>query len=211
MKDSAGRHRRKKEKMSLAVIVTVGGLATLMSTFASQWVAKLLGYLNQGMKQMALGIEVTGATIVMAAWAAKAGAWLAPKWFAGYKRFLSEKGLEPAWIAFTGVLAVALGLTLGPLAGSLPFLVMAFRCQICGRPIVRKFKTPGDRMPFCNGAKRCDKGALPRCLYCNSIYKPERAGNKKFDLCGVSKKGKTHLWTVDGVHEVDSKTLEGIA
>ena len=85
-----------------------------------------------------------------------------------------------------------------------------FRCQTCGRPINRPMKTPGDRMPFCNGAKRCNKKRLPRCIVCNSIYKPEDAMNKNLMMCVKGKqmhRFTTESRTVDDVGDNDHRRV----
>ena len=80
-----------------------------------------------------------------------------------------------------------------------------FRCQVCGRPINRPMKTPGDRMPFCNGAKRCNNKRLPRCLVCNSVYKPEDDLNKQLMMCVKGK--QSHRFSTDGVNAATAKEM----
>ena len=86
-----------------------------------------------------------------------------------------------------------------------------FRCQVCGRPINRPMKTPGDRMPFCGGAKRCNKTPLPRCLVCHGLYKQERQGSKQETMCTVAGKGRPHTYSLDGVKPITAKDMEAIA
>jgi hypothetical protein len=60
-------------------------------------------------------------------------------------------------------------------------------------------------MPFCNGAKRCNRKKLPRCLVCNAVYKPEVAQNKRFMLCVKGK--QAHMFSTDGVNACTVKEM----
>jgi len=117
---------RPKSRLSLAVCLTAVGGAIAVFGFGAAYVDKLIGYMNQGLKQLGVAMTVTGTTIVAAAWVLKGAAWMMPKWFAGYKRMLAAKGFEPAIIIFSVVLGGALFM-FGQLWGAiLPVLGFSF-------------------------------------------------------------------------------------
>ena len=55
---------------------------------------------------------------------------------------------------------------------------MARRCKKCGR-VVKAVQ------PFCD-KDGCKKKPLPRCIYCNALYRPEKT-QAKYGICPHSK------------------------